>query len=236
MGNQPMLPPHPPGGHRAPHVHGLGGLGGITRVVVHQVVQAGEGEAGRDVEPAVLQAVDAVVGHRVPGGALAVPNRQRVAACRAGARGTWLRCCGHPPCSAQAAVRWPMGDVGGILSPHRGGWHHGAARLRASPCQPRAISTSKLGDVGVPGWEMTSASCPPCLTHPQHWALCPVPKSPLPGAGAAPGPLSTQAAAGPQSPVPEHEPRALGCPAGSPHTIPSAAAARSDGAPFYCRG
>lgn len=38
----------------------------LTAVVVHEVVQAGEGEAGRDVEPAVLQAVDAVMCDCIP--------------------------------------------------------------------------------------------------------------------------------------------------------------------------
>lgn len=77
----PPFPPHPCRAQGIPPGWVCrGGCRGVTRVVIHQVVQAGEGEPGRDVEPAVVQAVDAVVRHRVPGRALAAPHRQRVAA------------------------------------------------------------------------------------------------------------------------------------------------------------
>lgn len=81
------------------------GSGGLTGVVVHQVVQAGEGEPRRDVQPAVLQAVDAVVCHRVPGAVLAAAHRQRVAACRGA--GTWRGCRDSRPAAPASAVPLP---------------------------------------------------------------------------------------------------------------------------------
>lgn len=49
----------------------------LTGIVVHQVLQALEGEPRRDVVPVVRQAKDAVMLH------LPVSHRERVEACRA---------------------------------------------------------------------------------------------------------------------------------------------------------
>lgn len=56
----------------------MGPGGFLTRIVVHQVLQALEGEPRRDVVPVVGQAADAVVLH------LPVSHRQRVEACGRG--------------------------------------------------------------------------------------------------------------------------------------------------------
>lgn len=50
-----------------------------TCIVFHQVMQGGEGETWRDVDPAVVQVQDAVVLHTVIVGGVVFPqDRQRV--------------------------------------------------------------------------------------------------------------------------------------------------------------
>lgn len=94
---------------------------------------------------------------------------------------------------------------------------------------------SRLGDVGVLGHGMTSGSCLPCSTRPQHWVLWLCARVSTFGCRAGMGhpnphgPLGAQAAAGPCSTVPVHQPHALGHPAGSPRGVPSAP--RHDGGP-----
>lgn len=155
-----QLPPFPPPSFQgigiSPHTaQGAGGWRGITRVVVHQVVQAGEGEPGRDVKPSVVQPVDAVVSHRGPGSALATAHRQGIAACQAHGKGHSAGLSQAPVLLSPAAccILTHCRDSTILQKQQASPFSPQALWLQASLCQPHAMSTFKTTSVTGNGWD-----------------------------------------------------------------------------------